>query len=227
MRNEHGHRELDVRGGRVRPVTKLSQFVFRCDASLENRRMVFGEARQRARSIPKTKGWFNMWSDSTSQPASAALVDQTIDVLWRRYREDRSTENRNRLVIYYAPLVASVAGGFAAAWLRSNRATICVRADSSVSSTRSKGSIRPKDSSSRRMPPSESAERFSTRCAKKTCCRRDQERRFAHIAKCEIFSKPSFTVRRRCARSQSVLTYRLWKPSSFAISPRWEDRRRP
>ncbi len=54
-----------------------------------------------------------MWSDSTSQSATAAVVDQTSEVLWRRYREDRSTENRNRLVIYYAPLVASIAGGLA------------------------------------------------------------------------------------------------------------------
>lgn len=38
---------------------------------------------------------------------------ETIEYLWSRYFATRSIESRNRLVIYYAPLVASVASGFA------------------------------------------------------------------------------------------------------------------
>lgn len=46
---------------------------------------------------------------SDSEPLEAAAVDE----LWQQYAEGRAGEDRNRLVVHYAPLVKYVAGRFA------------------------------------------------------------------------------------------------------------------
>lgn len=42
----------------------------------------------------------------------AAANGEPIENLWNKYFENRSVDNRNRLVIYYIPLVASIASSF-------------------------------------------------------------------------------------------------------------------
>ena len=51
--------------------------------------------------------------ESGSSRVSEITSDETVDALWARYFADRSLENRNRLVLFYAPLVRVVAGRLA------------------------------------------------------------------------------------------------------------------
>jgi RNA polymerase sigma factor FliA len=60
---------------------------------------------------PRTRG-----TDATETDGSGGrsdTVEGAADELWSRYWQDRSRENRNRLVIFYAPLVTIVARRFA------------------------------------------------------------------------------------------------------------------
>ncbi len=51
--------------------------------------------------------------ESTDSKVGSLTTDETVDTLWARYFEERSLENRNRLVLFYAPLVRVVAGRLA------------------------------------------------------------------------------------------------------------------
>lgn len=60
---------------------------------------------------PRTGGTDGAKTHGTD--GGSVTVEGAADVLWSRYWQDRSRENRNRLVIFYAPLVTIVARRFA------------------------------------------------------------------------------------------------------------------